>query len=54
MKKQWYECDPNKNVNCSKRICIHNPEAKNKVCDRTSNIKFATDRALKKITSNRT
>lgn len=42
MKKQLYECDPNKNVDCSKRTCMHNPKAKYKVCGRTSNIKFAS------------
>jgi hypothetical protein len=49
MKKQWYECDPNKNVDCSKRTCIHNPNAKYKVCDRTSDIKYASDKSLKEV-----
>lgn len=33
--KQVYICDPEKNKECSKTTCIHNPEAKYRDCELT-------------------
>jgi hypothetical protein len=35
-----YECDPDKNINCSKLSCAYNPDAINKDCHRTAHIEF--------------
>lgn len=43
MDKQLYECDPNKNIECNKRSCIHNPKAIYKVCYLTSKKEFELD-----------
>lgn len=39
--KRWYMCDPDKNTECKKRSCKHNPAAEYPVCDRTSNPEYA-------------
>ena len=39
--KIWYLCDPAKNVECRKHACVHNPDSKAQLCDRTSRIQYA-------------
>lgn len=34
--KAYYLCDPEKNTKCRKASCKHNPNAKHRVCDRTT------------------
>lgn len=41
--KIWYTCDPNKNKQCNKRNCKHNPNAYPRTCERTSHIEFSVD-----------
>lgn len=42
-KKAWYKCDPIKNTECRKTTCIHNKNAKFKICDRTSKVECSTN-----------
>lgn len=38
--KQWYICDPSKNVKCSKSGCKHNPAAAYPECYLTSHKEY--------------
>jgi hypothetical protein len=41
--KTFYKCDPEKNTQCAKSTCMHNPNAEFKACDRTSHIEYSID-----------
>lgn len=42
--KQFYVCDPKKNAECAKTICIHNPKAIGDLCSYTLEKEFEIDR----------
>jgi len=39
----WYKCDPDKNTECRKRRCKHNPLSRDQSCDLTSNPACSVD-----------
>lgn len=42
-KEKWYTCDPDKNKCCDKTVCIHNPNAIEKMCSLTTHKEFAKE-----------
>lgn len=41
--KIWYKCDPNKNKECNKRSCAHNPNAIQMACQLTDKKEYSID-----------
>lgn len=41
MIKEWYLCDPSKNINCKKDMCYQNEKNKFEKCQATSNPDYA-------------
>ena len=38
-----YKCDPDKNIECLKTYCKHNPDAEYKFCEYTTDIEYSID-----------
>jgi hypothetical protein len=38
-----YKCDPNKNTECDKNGCKHNPNSEHPYCEHTAHKEFSTD-----------